>query len=72
MIKWVSRFRLKEKQSILLADKLFDLANFFAIGFVITRLLDKEKDLNFAVIGFIIYILLVLFALWLSIAVLSQ
>ena len=65
MIKWITRFRLKENQAILLADKLFDLANYFAVGFVITRLIEKEKDILFVIIGFIIYLLMMLFALWL-------
>lgn len=60
-----SVFRLNERQEELLADKVGDLANYFAIGFVITRLLGETKDFVFGIVGGIIYVLLLLFSLWL-------
>lgn len=57
--------RLNERQEIILADKTFDLPNFFAVGFVISQFLSKEKDFILLVLGFIIYIVLAIFALWL-------
>ncbi len=59
------RFRLNEKQKALLADKILDLANYFAVGFIITQLLSEEIDFLRIVIGSLIYLILVVFSLWL-------
>ena len=59
------RFRLNEKQETLLADKILDLANYFAVGFIITQLLTEETDLLRIAIGSLIYLILVVFSLWL-------
>lgn len=58
-------FRLNEKQETLLADKIFDLSNYFAVGFIITQFLSKEIDFGKVALGGVIYISLSFFSLWL-------
>lgn len=57
--------RLNDKQETLVADKIFDLANFIAVGFVITQSISKQPDSTLILLGLLLYAILMVFALWL-------
>lgn len=51
--------KLTEKQRVLVADRLFELANFFAVGWIIGNLISIEKvHWDLAVIAVFLYFLI--------------
>lgn len=49
--------RLNSKQEKLLSDKLFDLANYFAVGFVISQVATEKPSIGLIFLGIAIYVL---------------
>lgn len=55
-------FRLNEKQETLLAEKIFDLANYFIVGLVITQFAGERIDWIRVSAGCVLYLILAIIA----------